>query len=604
MEKRSNLGDRIRKKARMGGKAWIPMKVLVSLMDEGLPETARKAWTVIGRRPAIRKYVRSLNLPEEELEKQRKTEFPRDIRFSVLVPLYNTSRDMLEEMIDSVRAQTWENWELCLADGSDGSHAYVGEVCRKYAGEDKRIKYRKLEKNGGISENTNACIAMASGDYIALFDHDDLLLPYALYENMKAICETGADFLYSDEMVFASPRRDRVIGLHFKPDFSPDALLTNNYICHLSVFSAELLRKAGGFRSAYDGSQDHDLILRLTDAARQVKHIPKVLYLWRSHGASVAGDIESKTYAVQAGRNAVRDFLRGKGIDAEATSSPVYPTMYRVKLPVPENARVSVILSGLSGPEEARQRIQDKKNKTSFPPLEWIVPIKGYEIPSSDTMDTVRLIPAGNSPAQTRNLGAAAAVGDFLLFLDAELEPLETGWIQEMLMYSHRENTGAVGGRLLFSNGTVRHVGIILGLGRRRTASRSHFRAVDTNGGYYGVTAVVGNVSAVTAECMMVRRELFEKLGGFDEALGQALYDADFCLRLREMGLLNVYTPYAELRGGECSDYLSELGRENDQYPAMRERFLERWQAVIDRGDPYYNPNFSLDTLDFRPRTL
>ena len=601
--------EKIRRQARMGGASRIPLKVIVSLMDEGPGETLRKAWTVLGRKPAQRKFVRSLDLTEEEKAEQRGRRFSREIVFSILVPLYNTDAGMLREMIDSVREQTYEKWELCMADGSDEAHAYVGEICQRYAAEDSRIRYRKLTTNRGISENTNACLEIASGEYIALFDHDDLLLPNALYENAAAIEETGADYLYSDEMVFASPNRRKVIGLHFKPDFAPDDLLTNNYICHLTVFKASLLQKTGAFRSAYDGSQDHDIILRLTDQAKRVTHIPKVLYLWRSHQASTAGDIGSKTYAVTAGQNAVRDFLAGKGIRAEVSSAPIYPTMYRVKLPVPEKARVSVVISGAKSREDGIRIVSGLRQKTDYQEAEWIVliPGDGAEAKESDPEageDGVRFIPVDKaSPAAVRNRGAKAARGEYLLFLEAELIPRETEWIQELLMFASRQNTGAVGGKLVFEEGTIRHAGVILGLGRRRTAARSHFRTLAHTGGYYGVTAVAGDVTAVTAECMMIRKGLFDEIGGFDEALAYALYDADLCLKLRKKGLLNVYTPCAEMVGGHSSDLLAELGREREEYPAMREIFRARWKKEIEAGDPYYNPSFTLDTFDFRPRT-
>lgn len=616
-EKEMTLSDKLRRQARMGGASRLPLKMLVSLKDEGLGETARKVWTVLGRKPAQRKYVRSLDLPEKILKQQREAVFPQIVLFSVLVPLYNTQPDMLREMIDSVAAQTYPAWELCLADGSDETHAYVGKICREYAARDSRVRYQKLTENRGISENTNACIDMAKGDYLALFDHDDLLLPNALYENARVINETGADYLYSDEMIFVSPNRRKLVGLHFKPDFAPDDLLTNNYICHLSVFKASLLEKTGAFRSAYDGSQDHDIILRLTDQAERIEHIPKVLYLWRSHQASTAGDIGSKTYAVTAGQNAVKHFLASKGIQAEVTSSPVYPTMYRVKLPIPEKAKVSVIVTGAKNRQDALQMVSGIKDKTKYEETEWLALIPGEneinaetpkqpgsaETSRKKTAPDIRLIPAGSlSPAALRNLGAKKATGDYLVFLDADLIPQDPEWIRELLMFASRENTGAVGGKLVFEEGTIRHAGIILGLGRRRTAARSHFRTLAHTGGYFGITAVAGDVTAVTAECMMIRRNLFEEAGGFDEDLAYALYDADLCLRLRKKNYLNVYTPYAQMKGGHSADLLAELGREREEYPAMRSIFCERWKKEIAAGDPYYNPNFTLDTFDFRPR--
>ena len=217
--------------------------------------------------------------------------FNKDIKFSVLVPLYNTPKKFLEEMIRSVQYQTYGNWELCLADGSDGEHDFVERYCLRAAEADSRIKYKKLTENKGISENTNECIKMASGDYIALFDHDDVLHPSALFECMKAICNNDADYVYTDEATFLGNSKSTILSFHFKPDFAYDNLLANNYICHFSVFKASLIDKVGMFRHKYDGSQDHDIILRLTNAAKNVVHIPKLLYFWRSHANSVAMDI-------------------------------------------------------------------------------------------------------------------------------------------------------------------------------------------------------------------------------------------------------------------------------------------------------------------------
>ena len=251
------------------------------------------------------------SFPDEARRKEEEgTVFSRDLKISVLVPLYNTPERFLREMIDSVRGQTYRNWELCLADGSDEKHTEVGEICREYQREDSRIVYQKIEKNLGISGNTNVCFSMAKGDFIGLFDHDDVMHPSLLYECMKVICEKGADYVYTDEATFTSPNLDDLIVLHFKPDYSPDNLRANNYICHFSVFDEKLLEKTGLFRPAYDGSQDHDMILRLTEEAKNVQHIPKILYYWRSHPNSVAADINAKTYAIDAAKRAVHDHMR------------------------------------------------------------------------------------------------------------------------------------------------------------------------------------------------------------------------------------------------------------------------------------------------------
>ncbi|MCR5357967.1 MAG: glycosyltransferase, partial [Lachnospiraceae bacterium] len=253
----------------------------------------------------------TLSMPDEaERKKQEETVFKRDITFSILVPLYDTPESFLKQMIDSVRAQTYKKWELCLADGSDDAHGEVGRICKEYAGKDERIRYKKLDENLGISGNTNKCLEMASGNFIGLFDHDDILHPCALYEYMKVLDEDeDTDYIYCDETTFKDDNIDKMITLHFKPDFAIDNLRANNYICHFSVFSRDLIDHTGLFRSEFDGSQDHDLILRLTHNAKHIVHVPKILYYWRSHAGSVASDINAKSYAIDAAKGAVAAHL-------------------------------------------------------------------------------------------------------------------------------------------------------------------------------------------------------------------------------------------------------------------------------------------------------
>ncbi len=286
------------------------------------------------------------SFPDEARRRtEEETVFPRELKISILVPLYNTPERFLREMIDSVRNQTYKNWELCLADGSDGANGKVGEICAQYQKEDNRISYQKIEKNLGISGNTNVCFSMATGDFIGLFDHDDVLHPSLLYECMKVICEKGADYVYTDEATFTSPNLDDLIVLHFKPDYSPDNLRANNYICHFSVFDAALLEKTGMFRPEYDGSQDHDMILRLTEVAERVCHIPKILYYWRSHPASVAADINAKTYAIDAAKRAVHDHMRDYyGIEVEVESTRAFPTIFQVKYPIKGTPLISILI--------------------------------------------------------------------------------------------------------------------------------------------------------------------------------------------------------------------------------------------------------------------
>ena len=565
----------------MAGIQKTIQKGLVYLRKRGIRKTVRKTVLHIDRKRLEQRFARSMWPTAEELEAQRNTVFRRKIRFSVIVPLYNTPQDVLREMVESVRKQSYPDWELCLADGSDASHEDVGAYCRRQAAEEPRVRYRKLERNEGISGNTNAALDMAAGEYVALFDHDDLLMPNALYEMARKIEETDADFLYSDEMIFSSPKVNRILGIRFKQDFAPEDLLTNNYICHLTVFRRRLLETTGGFRPDFDGSQDHDLVLRLTAAAKRVAHVPKVLYLWRSIPGSVAADVHMKEYAIDAGRRAVESFLRDRGeTEARVESTEVFPTMYRIRYPVSDTLSVRVIVDGKAGSEE---RIRALQSGTDWPGVAWSV-LEGKNGTRSQRYAEV----------------AGEAAEDYLVFMDDPMLPLNPDWLREMLMWAQRPEVGAVGAKIRLEGGTdLRHTGVILGLGTEGIAGRPYFDREDDLVGFFGQLAVTREVSAVT-DCWMVEREKLEAAGGMDPAYGDALFDIDLCLKLREKGYRNLWTPYAALRGGRTKEFFLEVGREAETYDKDRSVFRRKWQEVLERGDPYYNPNLSLKYEDWR----
>ena len=556
-----------------------------------------------GPKSALKRFCRTLGpaqkyytISKEQREKEESRQFDRDVKFSVLVPLYNTPLKFLDEMIFSVTGQTYKNLELCLADGSDDAHSEVGERVRELQKADPRIVYKKLEKNMGISENTNACIDMATGDYIALFDHDDVLHPSALYENMIAICEHGADFIYTDEAVFESSSRTNITSYHHKGDYSPDALRANNYICHFSVFSRELLEKAGRFNKEYDGSQDHDIILRLTEKAQKVYHIRKVLYFWRSHSASVASDISSKPYCILSGRRAVHDsVVRTTGRECVVTSSKAYPTIYDIKYELREMPVISVVVSVKNGIESLKKAM-GLMMLSSYTNLEMIVVTdsKNEEIAEFLKKDetAVKLVDDCNEedPGKRANLGARAATGKYIVFLDECCDAASVDWIEQMLMFAQREDVGAVGAKL-FTADAIHHCGIIIGAGEDGITGRENYNVSVKSDGYVGRIAFSRNTSAVSGECMMISRALFEALGGFDVEMGNELYAVDLCLRLREKGLLNVYASLAQLRFKGALPVKTEEGKK---------RFVERWEDVLKKGDPYYNPNFSQEKLDYR----
>lgn len=545
-----------------------------------------------------------------ERKKEETTVFSKDVTFSILVPLYNTPERFLREMIESVMTQTYGKWELCLADGSDDAHAFVGRICQEYRQKDSRIKYQKLAKNEGISGNTNECYKMATGNYIALFDHDDLLHPCVLFAYMQAICEKDADYIYCDEATFKGNSINHMITLHFKPDFAPDNLLANNYICHFSVFSRELLESGELFRSQFDGSQDHDMILRLTAKAKHIVHIPRILYYWRSHKGSVASSIDAKTYAINAAKGAVADRLTRLGYkNFEIESTRAFATIFRIKYELTSRPLVSIIIPNKDHVDDLSRCVESIINLSTYDNYEIVIvennsetaEIRTYyeEISRHPRVQVVEYKGDFNY-SKINNFGVQYAKGEYLLLLNNDTEVITPDWMEELLMYAMRKDVGVVGAKLYYPDKTIQHAGIVIGLGAHRTAGHTHYRIPEANVGYMGRLCYAQDVTAVTGACMMVSKALYEELGGLDESFTVALNDVDFCLRVREKGLLNIFTPFAELYHYESKSRGSDKKDERAlRYQQESDRFRVKWADALAKGDPYYNPNFSLDHSDF-----
>ena len=545
-----------------------------------------------------------------ERKKEETTVFPKDVTFSILVPLYNTPERFLREMIESVTAQTYGKWELCLADGSDDAHAFVGRICQEYRQKDSRIKYQKLAKNEGISGNTNECYKMATGNYIALFDHDDLLHPCVLFAYMQAICEKDADYIYCDEATFKGNSINHMITLHFKPDFAPDNLLANNYICHFSVFSRELLESGELFRSQFDGSQDHDMILRLTAKAKHIVHVPRILYYWRSHKGSVASSIDAKTYAIDAAKGAVADHLTKLGYrNFEIESTRAFATIFRIKYELTSRPLVSIIIPNKDHVDDLSRCVESIINLSTYDNYEIVIvennsetaEIRTYyeEISRHPRVQVVEYKGDFNY-SKINNFGVQYAKGEYLLLLNNDTEVITPDWMEELLMYAMRKDVGVVGAKLYYPDKTIQHAGIVIGLGAHRTAGHTHYRIPEANVGYMGRLCYAQDVTAVTGACMMVSKALYEELGGLDESFTVALNDVDFCLRVREKGFLNIFTPFAELYHYESKSRGSDKKDERAlRYQQESDRFRVKWADALAKGDPYYNPNFSLDHSDF-----
>lgn len=565
-------------------------------------------------RQAMERYGTKSFPDEVRAQKERDTVFLRMVKISILVPLYNTPESFLKEMLDSVLNQTYENWELCLADGSDSEHSYVGDICRKYADQDdkKRIVYKKLAINGGISGNTNECLKLATGEYIGLFDHDDILHPSALYEYVKVINEEGADYIYCDETTFKSGDINKMLTMHFKPDYAVDNLRANNYICHFSVFAKELLDGTELFRSQFDGSQDHDMILRLTDRAKKVVHVPKLLYYWRSHAGSVASGIDAKPYVVEAAKGAVADHLRRHGFQHfQITSTRAFETIFKIRYQIIGEPKVSIVIANKDHVQDLRRCISSITEKSTYENYEIVVvennsetkEIFDYyeELKENDKVKVVTFEETGGfNYSAVNNFGVKKALGEYILLLNNDTQVITVNWIEELLMYAQREDVGAVGAKLYYGNKTIQHAGVVLGLGAHRTAGHSHYGQHRENLGYMGRLCYTQNVSAVTGACLLVKRSLFEEVGGLDEGFAISLNDVDFCMKLREKGYLNVFTPFAELYHFESiSRGLDNEGEKAARYNEESEKFRKKWKEALEKGDPYYNPNFSLDRSDF-----
>ncbi len=544
---------------------------------------------------------------EEELARQRKKKWKEPVTISVLVPAYRTPEAFLRQMIESVLNQTYPYLELCIADGS-GENISVEKVVKEYQAKDQRVRYQRLEKNEGIAGNTNAAIRMATGDYLALFDHDDLLSPNALFEVASTIEKDKADVVYTDEDKVTSDLKEH-FQPHFKPDFNPDLLCANNYICHLFVVKRSLALKLGGQDPAYDGAQDYDFIFRCTEEAEKIVHIAKILYHWRVHQASTADNPTSKMYAFDAGKRAIEAHLQRIGAKAEVSHTKDLG-FYRVKYQVQGNPKVSIVIPNKDEKETLKKCLESIWQKTTYSNYEIILvennsttrEIRDYyqELDGKNGVRVVYWDKEFNYSA-INNFGISYAKGEYILCLNNDITVISPEWMEELLANCQRPEVGIVGARLYYPDNTIQHAGIVLGMGG--CAGSLFVGLARSRGGYLHKAALQQDLSAVTAACFMVKKEAFEKVGGFEEKLAVAFNDVDFCLKVRHAGYLVVYDPYAELYHHESKT----RGYENTE--AKKRRFQEEieymrchWMPDILR-DPYYNENLSLKASDYSLRS-
>jgi GT2 family glycosyltransferase len=515
-------------------------------------------------------------------------------RISVVTPVYNTDPAYLRACIESVRAQVYPDWELCLCDDASPRED-TRAVLREYAG-DPRIKVRFLDRNSQISTASNAALELATGDFVALLDHDDELTPDALFQVASFLNqERDTDMVYSDEDKLDTAGR---CDPYFKPGWSPEHFLCTMYTCHLMVVRRSLLMELGGFRVGYEGAQDYDLVLRLMERTDRIRHIPLILYHWRKIEGSAASANEAKPWALDSGRKALEDHVRRNSVTAEVLQGAA-PGLFRIKRGVTGNPLVSILIPTRGSGDHLARCLAGLAEHTSYSNLEVIVATDKPLGPDAlQVLSSLRSrvidyrAPGGFNFAHKINTAARDAAGDHLLLLNDDVEPRDSGWLAAMLEYSQQEAIGAVGARLTYPDGRLQHVGILLGI-RGIAAHAFHQHAAETVG--YASSAVrPGNFSAVSAACMMTRRAVFEQAGGFDEAFPIDFNDVDYCLRIRQAGYRVVYTPYAQLLHHESASIGNRM-----QDAAGAAEMRRRWGTVIE-ADPYYNRNLTRDYPDYR----
>ena len=539
----------------------------------------------------------------EELEKQKNEKWKRKPLISIVVPVYNTPQVFLRQMIESVQNQSYSEWELCIGNASP-ENKEMKKILEEYKN-DARIKEVEIPENKGISQNTNRAMEIASGELIGLLDHDDLLAPNALYEIAKAVNEhLDVEVIYTDEDKVTTDLKEH-FQPHLKPDFNLDLLRSNNYICHFFVASRDLIKRVGGFRPEFNGAQDYDLILRCTEQAKQIVHIPKILYHWRVHKASTADNPASKMYAFDAGKRAIEEHLvrcRTKGT-VQHTKDLGF---YRVKYEICGEPLVSIIIPNKDQSEALKKCLDSIREKTSYRNYEIIIVENNSEEPETFAFykkiagEKIKIVTWEGefNYSAINNFGVRHARGDYLLLLNNDVEIINGDWLTEMLSHCQRKEVGIVGAKLYYPDNTIQHAGIIIGIGG--VAGSVFVGLPRAFSGYLHKASIQLDLSAVTAACMLVKRSVFEQVGGLEEKLKVAFNDVDFCLRVREKGYLVVYDPYAELYHYESKTRGAEDTKEKiRRFQTEIEYMRSHWIGLLKKGDPYYNCNLSLTKWDY-----
>lgn len=559
------------------------------------------------------RFRKQKRLTEKEIVNQRSEKFAIEPLISILVPLYCTPKEYLRELIESIREQTYSKWELCLSDGSGKGKmdcSYI-EECIK---EDKRIKLTISETPLAIAENTNRALEIATGDFIAFADHDDLLAMNTLYECVKVLNKyPETEVIYTDEdkvsmngKVFFQP--------HFKSDFNLDLLRSMNYICHFFAVKRSVQEQVGELRHEYNGAQDYDFILRCVEKTSNIYHIPEVLYHWRAHQDSTAENPESKLYAFEAGKRALESHLQRCNVKGTVAMTEHWG-VYQIKYVLEEKPLVSVLIPNKDHKEDLERCVKSLYEVSTYTNFEIIIIENGstekeifeYYKQLSNRYKNVQIVTwvpkNGFNFSALNNWGARYSNGEYLLFLNNDTEILNKDSITEMVSHMNRENVGAVGVRLYYEDGTVQHAGVIVGLGGIAGHAFREFARCDE--GYFYRSVCVQDYSAITGACMMMSKALFDEIGGFDEGLAVAFNDIDLCMQIRSRGKLIVYTPYAEFYHYESKSRGLENTKEKvERFNGEVRYFADKWKRELEAGDPYYNRNLTLEKHDFSLKIL
>lgn len=583
------------------------IKVLIargrkSLKEDGFEATCRKVQFRINLMLKKDVWQFRSDIPlKKEIDYQKEMLFDYMPKISIVVPLYNTPYRFLRQMVRSVKRQSYDNWELVMV--SAGSFWRVHPLLRIQSWISPRIVYKCLKENKGISGNTNEAFKLCTGDYYALLDHDDVILPNALYDNVVGINHEKADMLYCDEITLDAKLK-HLVQFHFKVDYAPDFLRSVNYITHFLVFKRELFEQVGGYLdSEYDGAQDYDLILRLSEKAQSICHIQKVLYYWRAHKGSTASDMSAKSYAFEAGRKAIKAHLDRIGLKGEVATQQ-WPGSYRVRYEIEGEPLVSVVMPNKDNILDLDRCLKSLYEKAGWSRFEVIIVennsedkrTEAYYDLAKQKYDNLRVIYYKGvfNFSAVCNYGEDFARGDHVLLLNNDVEILSDNFITEMLMFSQREEVGAVGAKLYYPDNTIQHAGVIIGI--NGSAGHSHKGLQwDTTGDMYRLVTAQ-NYMAVTGACLMVKRKLYDANLLDERNFAIAYNDIDFCLRLYEQGYVNVFTPYSEAYHFESKSRGSDTDTEqvNYRYEAEKERFAIKWQRYFGYADRYYNPHFTL----------